>query len=67
MKVPHTELSTDGAVSLPDSLHLDSVGRCIYMYSKAITLKRTTFTFYALFTPCVFSVQFSRIKVTIKQ
>ena len=60
----HNELSTDGAVSLPDCPLLDSVGGCIY--SKAITLKRITFTFYALFTLSEFSNQFSRILATIK-
>ena len=36
------------------------------LYSKAIiTLKRITFTLYAIFTVCAFSNQFSRIKVTI--
>ena len=61
MKIPFTELSTDGAVS---SIRIVSVG--VYIYSKAlITLNRITSTLYALFTLYAFSNQFSGIKVTI--
>ena len=50
MKIPLTELSTDGTVSLPDC---PSFRQCwwmyIYIYS-ATTLKRINFMLYALST-----------------
>ena len=65
MKIALTELSTDGTVLSPDCSSFGQCDGCIY--SKAITLKRITFTLYALFTLYAFSSQFSRIKVIINK